>query len=75
VLLFDGALDPITPPSFGDEVLAEFPNATHVIVPAGGHGVAYYDDCTHSILLAYETDPNTTPDTSCTADLPVPFAR
>ena len=69
------ALDPVTPPSFGDEVLAEFPNATQVIVPAGGHGVSYDDDCTHSILLAYETDPTATLDTSCVADLAVPFAQ
>ena len=47
---------------------------TQVIVPAGGHGDAKYDDCTTSIKLAYLIDPGAVLDTSCVAQLPAPFA-
>ena len=38
-LLLSGDLDPVTPPSWGEEVLAGLSNARHVIAPGAGHGV------------------------------------
>lgn len=38
VLITTGALDPVTPPLYGDRVVKNFPNSLHVVVPSGGHG-------------------------------------
>ena len=38
-LLLSGDLDPVTPPSWGEEVLTGLSNARHVIAPGTGHGV------------------------------------
>ena len=40
VLLLSGALDPVTPPQYGDEVKRNFPNSLHAIAPNVGHGVS-----------------------------------
>jgi pimeloyl-ACP methyl ester carboxylesterase len=39
VLLVSGALDPVTPPPFGDEVARTLPNSLHLSVPHAGHSV------------------------------------
>ena len=74
VLALSGGLDPIIPAAFVDEVRAQFPNTTVVVVPAGGHVVWRYDDCLTSIALAFTADPAAPLDTTCTANLPAPFA-
>jgi pimeloyl-ACP methyl ester carboxylesterase len=74
VLACSGGLDPIIPAAFVDEVQAEFPNTTVVVVPAGGHVVWRYDDCLISITLAFTADPAAPLDTTCTTNLPAPFA-
>jgi pimeloyl-ACP methyl ester carboxylesterase len=38
VLLISGALDPVTPPRWGEQAAASFPNGLHVVVPYAGHG-------------------------------------
>jgi hypothetical protein len=40
VLLLSGELDPVTPPEYGDEVAAHFPQAMHLVAPGQGHIVA-----------------------------------
>jgi pimeloyl-ACP methyl ester carboxylesterase len=40
LLLMSGALDPVTPPRWGDTVRARSANARHVIFPYGAHGTA-----------------------------------
>jgi pimeloyl-ACP methyl ester carboxylesterase len=37
VLILSGALDPVTPPAFGDELARTLTNSRHVRVPFGGH--------------------------------------
>jgi pimeloyl-ACP methyl ester carboxylesterase len=39
VLLLSGELDPVTPPRYGDEVLAALPQARHLVLPGQGHNV------------------------------------
>jgi pimeloyl-ACP methyl ester carboxylesterase len=39
-LLFSGEWDPVTPPSWGEEVAEHLSNSLHVVVPEAGHGVA-----------------------------------
>jgi pimeloyl-ACP methyl ester carboxylesterase len=38
VLIFSGADDPITPPSWGDHVAQYLKNSEHFVVPGAGHG-------------------------------------
>lgn len=39
VLLLSGEWDPVTPPSWGNEVAEHLQNRLHVVVPRAGHGV------------------------------------
>jgi len=38
VLIFSGADDPVTPPSWGDHVAQYLKNSKHFVVPGAGHG-------------------------------------
>ncbi len=38
VLILSGALDPVTPPRWGEHAAATLPNSRHSIVPGAGHG-------------------------------------
>ena len=40
VLLLSGEWDPVTPPSWGDEVAEHLSNSLHVVMPEAGHGLA-----------------------------------
>lgn len=37
-LVLSGALDPVTPPDWGESVLPHLSNAKHIVIPATGHG-------------------------------------
>jgi pimeloyl-ACP methyl ester carboxylesterase len=37
-LLLSGNLDPVTPPSWAEEVQRHLPRSRHVVVPGAGHG-------------------------------------
>ena len=39
-LVLSGELDPVTPPTWGLEVVKHLPNGRHVVMPGTGHGVA-----------------------------------
>lgn len=39
-LILSGDLDPVTPPSWGDQVAAQWKNSKHIVVPGTGHGAA-----------------------------------
>ena len=39
VLAISGELDPVTPPRYGDEVVASLPNGRHLVLPGQGHSV------------------------------------
>jgi pimeloyl-ACP methyl ester carboxylesterase len=41
VLLFSGALDPVTPPSFAEETKKTFSNSLHFVAPNAGHGTSH----------------------------------
>lgn len=40
VLLLSGELDPVTPPRYGDQVVANLPNGRHLVLKGQGHNVA-----------------------------------
>jgi pimeloyl-ACP methyl ester carboxylesterase len=37
-LILSGELDPVTPPSWGQQVASHWKNARHIVVPGAGHG-------------------------------------
>lgn len=39
VLILSGEVDPVTPPSWGEEVARHLPNSRHIVSPGTGHGV------------------------------------
>ena len=39
VLILSGEVDPVTPPSWGDDVAQHLPNSRHIVSPGTGHGV------------------------------------
>ncbi len=39
-LILSGELDPVTPPSWGQQVASQWKNSKHIVVPATGHGAA-----------------------------------
>ncbi len=44
VLIFSGALDPVTPPANGDQVARTLPHSRHLVVPDGGHSFQGLED-------------------------------
>lgn len=75
VLILSGTYDPVTPPSFGEQLLAGLGNARHLEVEAGSHGI-WYLGCTPRLLANFFDDPNPQAlDATCLDTLarPAPF--
>jgi len=55
VLIFSGNLDPVTPPSYGEEVAKHLPNSRHIVLSEGSHGVEGLKDpgCIDRIALEF----------------------
>lgn len=69
VILFSGERDPVTPPEFGERVIAGLSNALHVVVPHQGHGSD--SDCTGAIVQKFLDQGSVKGlDLSCLAKLP-----
>ena len=68
-LIFAGGFDPITPPAFGRLAADSLSKSTFVEVPANGHGVVPYSDCTMKIMEAFLDQPSEPPDTTCVAGM------
>jgi uncharacterized integral membrane protein len=60
-----GDYDPATPPEYGEIALRSFPKGQHVIDPMGGHGIAFVDGCTVSILNAFIAGPEEVVESNC----------
>ena len=52
VLILSGAVDPVTPPHWGESVKAGLPNAIHIIAP-GGHHIISGDGCIAQLIAAF----------------------
>ena len=68
-LLLSGALDPVTPPSWGEEVLGGLNNARHVIAPGAGHGVTTRGCTGHVIARFIAAGSHAELDVSCIEQL------
>ncbi len=74
VLIFAGEFDPITPPAYGRLAADTLPRSTFVEVPATGHGVVPYTDCTMNIMQVFLDRPSEAIDTTCVAAIaPIGF--
>lgn len=69
-LILAGEFDPITPPGYGRRAARTLPNATFVEVPAMGHAVSPFSQCTRDLIDAFLDAPGEQLDTSCIADQP-----
>jgi len=76
-LIFSGNMDPVTPPSYGEEVARHLPNSRHVIIQQAGHGVDGLTDpgCIDRIALEFlEKDSAKDLDVTCVERMaPPPF--
>lgn len=73
-IVFAGEYDPVTPPDNSREAAAALPNATFVLAPRAGHGIARDFGCTTGLLITFLDSPGPV-DTACVAGIPlVPFA-
>ncbi len=67
-LMLSGVLDPVTPPSGGDEVLRTLSNGTHVIILNNGHPIGNAEACVGAMFAAFlERGSGTGLDRSCAA--------
>jgi hypothetical protein len=71
MLLLSGDFDPITPPEYAETMLADLPNAKHVVFSLGSHGQAVSTECGNRIIRGFLDAPGSTLDTTC-ATVPVP---
>jgi pimeloyl-ACP methyl ester carboxylesterase len=73
-LILNGDFDPITPPEWGAQVAAQFPNSQAWVLPNGGHGVSVEGPCVAAIIghfwetLAHDYD------SSCLAEAAIRFS-
>ena len=73
VLILSGALDPVTPPQYGEEVKRNFPNALHAIAPNIGHGVSHRGCGPKLVKKFVETASVADLDAKCLERLPRPM--
>lgn len=78
VLIVSGALDPVTPPDWGDAIARNFPRARHLVIPGSGHvfeGMSGVDTCLDPLMIRFlETADPASLDTACLAQMaPPPF--
>ncbi|MFP4278023.1 MAG: alpha/beta hydrolase, partial [Wenzhouxiangella sp.] len=55
VLILSGELDPVTPPSYGDEAAAQFSNSQHLVARGRGH-IVITQDCVGQIASRFVAD-------------------
>lgn len=72
-LILSGELDPITPPNWADATAETLPNSTVVKFPLASHATYGAGPCPQAIGAAFIGDPVTAPDTTCIAEMSIPF--
>lgn len=72
VLVFSGADDPVTPPAWGEQVVAHLAHAKHVVVPGAGH-ITLTRGCVPQLIDTFLATARVEDlDTSCTGALSRP---
>jgi len=71
-LILSGELDPVTPPSWGQMVAAQWKNSKHVVVPGTGHG-AWSSGCVLRLMGQFLNDGTANKlDTTCVQNVKRP---
>ena len=55
VLIFSGADDPVTPPSWGEQVASHLPHSRHFVVPGAGH-ITFMRGCVPELVATIPRD-------------------
>ncbi len=71
-LILAGEYDPITPPSWGQEVAAGLSNSYFFEFPGVGHGASIAGDCPLSVMQAFWEEPMSEPEAACIAAMSGP---
>jgi pimeloyl-ACP methyl ester carboxylesterase len=56
VLLLSGAMDPVTPPEWAEQVRSKLQRARHIVLPAGGHvpdGLDGLETCVDPLIIGF----------------------
>jgi len=72
-LVSSGALDPITPPAFGEVAAMTLTNREVVVHANSGHGATLQSACGTQNLMAFLANPTATHDHSCAATIPTAY--
>jgi pimeloyl-ACP methyl ester carboxylesterase len=71
-LILAGEYDPITPPSWGQNVGERFSDSYYFEFPGIGHGASVSGDCPLGITLDFLAEPTEQPDAVCIAGMEAP---
>jgi pimeloyl-ACP methyl ester carboxylesterase len=72
-LLLSGELDPVTPPSGGEEVARHLPNARHVVIRNNGHPIGNAEVCIGKMIgELLDRGSAAAVDSRCAAEIPAP---
>ena len=71
-LILAGEYDPITPPSWGEQLTQNFSNSYFFSYTGLGHGASISSSCSTGMVLAFLADPSTRPDDSCMVEMAGP---
>lgn len=71
-LIFSGEFDPITPPSWAEQVHDNLPNSHLFVFPNVGHGALLTETCASELAFLFLEDPSTPPDSFCVDELSGP---
>jgi hypothetical protein len=52
ILMLSGAVDPVTPPHWGEAAKATLPQARHLVAP-GGHHIITQEGCTSQLIAQF----------------------
>lgn len=71
-LILSGALDPVTPPVWGDEAARQLPGSLHVAAPGAAHNVSFSGCVPDLITRVIESGAVTSIDAGCAGDVRTP---
>jgi len=71
VLVLNGSLDGVTPPSWAEAATERLPNSELVLVPGAGHDVIRWSDCAVEVMLDFLDTPGAV-QSPCLAEMSVP---
>ena len=71
-LVLAGEYDPITPPTWSQQVAGALENAYYVEFRGQGHGPSLQNSCARAVMQEFFDDPANTPEAACIADMTAP---